>query len=337
VAREDRWVMDRMATKLSALFIQNVMKNETKNKFYKHMIQEKYFCRWAPSLGSLEATHQEVWGTEDYVWWKHWNRPTVFFGLYDLRDYVALAAHPGKKWVLWAGSDIRNLAGNFYETDGKLHKLSGAIPGFRDFIAKWLTHTNLEHWVENEAEKEALEKLGIRVTGVCPSYLGQTELPVKYRRQRYADAYISTGKGRQEEYGFGLVERIAGYLPWMNFHLYGDEWKTQWPNVIVHGRVPKEQMNEETSMMHIGLRFNEFDGFSEIMAKAILRGQYAVGRVAHPFVQSFTDEIDLIFKLNRIRKNKLPNFSAREWYRRNLNTFPWNVKMKECEIPKDNL
>lgn len=294
----------------------------------KIMKNYQTYCRWAPSLGKLEATHQEVWGTEDYVWWKHRYRPTVFFGLYDLRDYVALHWHKGRRWVLWAGSDIRNLAGNFYETDGKLHKLSGSIPGFNEFVIKLLKEESIEHWVENEKEAEALTELGIRVSGICPSFLGSVDLPVTFVAKERPDAYLSSGSDRQKEYGFGIIESIAPYLPWITFNLYGAEWKTEHKNVVVHGRVPKEKMNEETARMQIGLRLNEFDGFSEIMAKAVLRGQYAIGKVVHPHIPSFRNEMELIAKLNSLRKMQRPNFAVRDYYRSRLNNYPWNQLIK---------
>ena len=61
------------------------------------------YCRWAPSLGELEDTAENVWGTKPYIWTEHRKKSCVFFGLYDLRDYLALWMHEGKAWVLWAG------------------------------------------------------------------------------------------------------------------------------------------------------------------------------------------------------------------------------------------
>ena len=68
----------------------------------------KWKCRYAPSLGALERTHQEVWGTEEYIPEKHLYDPVVFFGLYGLPDWYLLWRHKGKKAVLWAGSDVKH-------------------------------------------------------------------------------------------------------------------------------------------------------------------------------------------------------------------------------------
>lgn len=277
-------------------------------------------CRVAPSLGALEGTHQDAWGTEEYVWWKHRNEPTVFFGLYDLRDYLALFWHRGKKWVLWAGSDVRSLSAGFAFNDGKLKWLSKALRGS---LTHWILKvvSGAENWVENAWEGSQLGEMGVSWQE-CPSYMGQIDLPISFNPSSVCDVYLSASEGRQEEYGWGMIERIAEWLPKHRFHLYGAEWKTRHLNVIVHGRVSKEQMNEEIRGYHIGLRLNETDGFSEILAKAVLMGQYAIGKVKHPHIPSYENDMDLILKLNKSAKMESPN-PARRWYLYNLNRYPW--------------
>lgn len=276
--------------------------------------------RWSQSLGELEATHQEVWGTGEY---RSTKEPTVFFGLYDLRDYLALWRHKGKAWVLWAGSDILNLKNGFVFNDGKLKLLSRLFRG-NGWVFPILKKA--EHWVENEKEKEVLESLGIRVSGVCPSFLGNTGFEVSWKPAKPMNVYVSATGGRVEEYGFPIVERIAKDVPFAVFHLYGSDWNTKEENVIVHGRVPKEQMNKEISSMQVGLRLNNFDGFSEVLAKAVLRGQYAIGKVKHPHIPSFESDLDLILELDKIYHKEEPNLEARRWYLENLNSYPWNLK-----------
>lgn len=288
------------------------------------------YCRWAPSLGKLEGTAEQAWGTKPYVWWKHRREPTCFFGLYDLRDYLALAAHRGKAWVLWAGSDIRNLNDGFLFNDGKLKLLSILLKSKFTHWTKFVL-SKAEHWVENDWEKETLESLGIPVSGVCPSFLGRIEkYEVSFKSQARAAAYISAGEGRGQEYGFDLTCRAAVRLPWMDFFLYGDHWESSLPNVFCRGRVSKEIFDKETSTMQIALSLNDFCGFSEVVARGILRGHYAVSKVLHPLIPTFQDEMELIASLNRLRKMILPNIEAREWYLSETNKFPWcyvNQKM----------
>jgi hypothetical protein len=277
----------------------------------------KVYCRWAPSLGELEGTAEKVWGTLPYEPDLHSEKPCVFFGLYGLPDFYTLWRHKGKKWVFWAGSDINHFR-NGYWLDSK-----GDIKVHRGAFARWINE-NCESWVENDLERKLLKSAGVDAS-ICSSFMGDIEdFEVSYSKGN--NAYLSCSGGLVKEYGFETVERIASELPWVNFHLYGAEWKTKNKNVIVHGRVPKEEMNNDIKNFQLALRFNETDGFSEILAKAVLMGQYAIGKVKHPFIPTFKNDLDLIVKINKLLKNNTANLRARSYYRENLNLFPWNVK-----------
>lgn len=282
----------------------------------------KAYCRMAPSLGALEDTPENTWGTPEYKYPEHKNEDTVFFGMYDVRDYYAFWRHKGKKWILWAGSDLRNLKDGFIWNDGKLKWLSRLCPGFK-FILKRILKKAENHYVENKAEWQILKDWGWINAWVVPSYLGDTNLPVNYVWKNPAHVYISCGKGRQKEYGFDVVERIAQYLPKITFHLYGDHWETTRENIVVHGRVPKEQMNYEIRHMQCGLRLNESDGFSEILAKAVLQGQYAISRIPYDLIPSYEDEWELIALLRSLTSTYEPCHQAREYYQKIINQYPW--------------
>lgn len=295
----------------------------------KSKLRDSWYCNWAPSLGSLESTAEEIWGTPKYNFWRHRKKNLIQFGCYDLRDYITVWLHRGRVAILWAGSDIRNLGQGFMFNDGKLGWLSRILK-FRFW--KWIIRTlqKAEHWVENEKERDDLAQCGVWVAGVCPSFLGNVnDFKVEFKAPKNElHAYVSSGNGRQEEYGFGIVERIAGDLPWVRFHLYGAPWETKHKNVQVHGRVPKFQMNQEIKKYHLGLRLNETDGFSEIMAKAVLMGQYAIGKVEHLKIPSYDNDMDLIAKINKIRHIKIPNVEVGMWYKKILNRYPWNKNVQ---------
>ena len=277
------------------------------------------YCHYAKSLGELEGTPFEAWGTPIYEYKKHKKESAVFFGLYDLRDYLALFRHRGLSYVLWAGSDIKNLQKEFALNDGKLKRISNI------FGNKWVYPIlkKAEHWVENKVEWEALHRLGIH-SKICPSFMGDiNKFKVTFRPKKIPDVYISASEGRQEEYGFGVVERIADLLP-VRFHLYGARWETRRKNIMVHGRVPKEQMNEEISKMQIGLRLNDFDGFSEILAKCILQGQWPVSRIEYPGIPACRTDQELIDQIKGVAGVK-GSFPERDWYVNNINKFPWVV------------
>ena len=284
-------------------------------------------CRWVPSLGALEGTHEQAWRTKTYIWPRDRYKDTCFFGLYDLRDYLALWLHKGKKYILWAGSDLKNLEQGFMLNDGKLRTLSILLRRF----SKWtyaaekmaqLLQT-ADHWVENETEAKILYKFDIE-PHICPSFMGSVDdFRVSYKPQKPLNVYLSASEGRQEEYGFPIIERIADKTPEIIYHLFGATWHTTKKNVIVHGRVPKDDMNHLIRQYQCGLRLNSFDGCSEILVKAVLMGQYAIGKVKHPLIPSFEDDYELIEELKKISEYKNPNRKARDYYKFALNKYPW--------------
>jgi hypothetical protein len=268
-----------------------------------------------------------VWGTTDYIRREHKNLPTVFFGLYDLRDYIALWRHRGQKWVLWAGSDLRNLDNGFAFNDGKLKWLSMLTRGMMvNICLRWIRKA--EHYVENQWEADILKQFGIE-SKIVPSFLGKVEdFPVSYKCVEKPNVYISTHKNREMEYGVDSIFRIAREIPEYNFHIYGiePEMGAYSINITFHGRVSQEQMNGEIKDMQCGLRLNETDGFSEITAKSILMGQYPITRLEYPLIPNFEGEGELISLIKSLPEMKTYNEKGREYYLKALNNYPWNVK-----------
>lgn len=268
-------------------------------------------CRWAPSLGALEDTHQNVWGTKEY---ETLTDPTVFFGVYGFPDFYSIWKHKGTRAILWAGSDIIHFHNGYWLDD------EGKIRLERRPLAKWINE-NCDNYCENEAEYELLLHMGIEST-IIPSFLGQTgDYKVSYQHSDKPKVYLSANEGRQIEYGFQQAEDLAKKNPNVEFHLYGATWEAQNPNVIVHGRVPKEQMNAEIKLMQGGLRLNRFDGFSEVLAKSILWGQYPLARINYPYMLKPEDVGQLVHKTE-------PNIEGRNHYLSIINKYPWNENNK---------
>lgn len=274
-------------------------------------------CRIARSLGGgFAGNPKETWGCVDYT---DRTKPCVFCGMYDLRDYIALWRHKGKSYVFWCGSDVRNLSNGFTLNDGKLRLIS-------KWLGTWWVERILkkaEHWVENSWEQNELLKFGIE-SKICPSFFGDIkEYKPYYFFSSNPDVYICCGKGRQAEYGFDTIERIAPRLPKLRFHLYGDNWITKHSNVFVHGQVIMGQMDEETKNMQCALRLNETDGFSEIIAKAVLREHYVVTKLKYPLIPSYETEDELVEYLGSLTRAYQPNVKARQYYQKIINQFPW--------------
>ena len=271
----------------------------------------------APSMGELAGTSDEVWGTKAYYPeqnLEHYDDPTVFFGLYGLPDFYSLWRHRAKKWILWAGSDIRHFKNGYWlDKEGHTRMSPSAL-------STWIAD-NCESWVENEVERRALADLKIYAK-VCPSFMGGVkDFPLSYKHSKVPKLYTSVSGDNFLLYGWDRIDVLAQKNPGVEFHLYGNTEpvkKTQ-PNIFVHGRVPSEQMNEEIRHMQGALRLTDFDGFSEIIAKSILMGQWPISYIPYDYMLQ-PDQIHLLHSL------KEPNKLGREHYLKTLNQFPWNLK-----------
>lgn len=277
------------------------------------MHKMKWQCRWSPTLGELEESHQKIWGTVEY---KDRDRPTVFFGLYGLPDFYALWRHKGIKEVFWAGTDIFHFEkGYWLEDEGKLRL--GVFS--RNDLAIWLNR-NCGHWVENEVERDRLWKCGV-MARIQPSFLGDiNKFPISFKPGN--KVYASVSGNNFEQYGWGRISLMALNNPNIEFHLYGNTIKPPYDfprNVKIHGRIPKSQMNKEIMGMQGGLRLTEFDGFSEVLAKSVLWGQWPISTINYPYILSPN-------KISEILEKREPNLEGREHYRKWLNQFPWSIK-----------
>lgn len=259
---------------------------------------QNWQCRVAPSLGGgFAGTHTEVWGTEDYFYdWK----PTVFFGVYGLPDFFELWRHKDRKCILWAGSDITHLKNGYWLDTTGLIRLDPKP------IAQWI-NKNCESYVENEAEKDALWSLGIKAKAIIPSFLGKVEdYPAQELRTDKKRYYTSVSGDDFKLYGWDKVDAIAKENLDTEYHLYGNtkEWITTEKNVIIHGRISQEEMNEQVKTMTGALRLTRFDGFSEILAKSYLWGQQPLS----PYIKyPYKNREDLLKVLNKYEWNVKTN------------------------------
>lgn len=287
-----------------------------------------WLCRVAPSLGEFEDSPENIWGT-GYVHpilffdGSYEDDPILFFGLYGMPDFYALWRHKGRKAILWAGSDIKHFINGYWIDD------KGEIRWEPEGMALWI-NKNCENYVENGVEHEALMALGIE-SKIIPSFLGDIkDYKVEFDGMKeIPEVYLSVSGDNFVDYGWELIEMIADKCN-VFFHLYGNtkEWKTKHWNVKVHGRVDKETMNEEIKKMQCGLRLNEFDGFSEILAKSVLWGQHPISRIGYPHIDSFKTPEELVKLLNNLVTKTSPNVKAREYYIQNLNAYIWNKNYK---------
>lgn len=268
--------------------------------------------RWAPALGTFQDSPEKIWGVKPYD--PASTEPCVFCGLYGLNDFHALWRYKGKKLIWWTGSDIRHFMNGYWLDEHGDIRVS-ARP-----LATWIKK-NCESWVENEVEAEALRKFGIE-SKVAPSFLGDiNQFEISYTFSDKPKLYASVSGDDFKLYGWDKISEVACLHPEIEFHLYGNTVMPDIPftlNVIIHGRVPKEQFNEEIKTMQGGLRLVPFDGCSEIIVKSILMGQYPISLIEYPHVLKLEE-------IGTLKDKKGPNLEGREWFIKNLNKYPWNT------------
>ncbi len=277
-------------------------------------MQKTWKCKIAPSLGGgFAGTPESVWGVEEYEGDRE--DPTVFFGLYGLPDFYTLWRHKGRKCILWCGSDIKHfLSGYWLDEEGWI-KIDPKP------LAMWIRN-KCDSYVENKVEYDALLDLGIE-SKIVPSFLGDVnDYDIEYISSEKPKVYTSVSGDNFELYGWDKIPELAMKYPNIEFHLYGNTLPppfgaTVMPhNIIVHGRVSQEQMDEETKQMQGALRLTEFDGFSEIIAKSLLWGQYPISLIEYPHTQ----------RPEKIEFPAEPNIEGREWLLSVVNKYPWNIK-----------
>ena len=219
-------------------------------------------------------------------------KPVLFFGMYHFGDYRKFIFHQGKKYIIWAGSDILNL-----------NKWN-----------KWIFNLfKARHYCENQVEYRKLLKNGIVAT-IKPLFLGNVDdFPVSYKQSDRPQVWLCMHPGREEEYGIGLMTEMAYECPEITFHIYGVNGYNQ-TNIIYHGIVPEEQFNEEIKNYQSSLRLNSFDGMSEVISKSILLGQYPISRIRYDYIDSFNTKEDLISLLKNLKLYKEPNENRNYWY-----------------------
>lgn len=224
--------------------------------------------------------------------WKwHIFSPTVFVGMYHIGDYIRLLAHIGKRKVFWCGSDILSLP---------------------KWLAPFLRGT---HYCESIVERKELARKGIHAK-VLPMIFAKpisfdAFQPLKSENETL-HIYMNMHKHREAEYGMTTVSSIRKFLPNTLFHIYGIEGRDT-EQIKFHGRVDEKTFNRDIKNYHVALRTNEFDGFSEILAKSVLLGQYPISRIPYPGIETYSTEEELIQKILAVREKKFVNGQRVPW------------------------
>lgn len=234
---------------------------------------------------------------QEWKWWEDWNKPVIFFGLYHFLDYLKFIFARGPKIAWWCGGDIINLA-------------KSNIPWNRI-----LRFFKARHFCESIVEVPILERLLKTKVGLKPIFLSDPKsFQISFYSSRKPHVFMNAHPGREKEYGVHIVEEISLQVPEVTFHIYGISSKSH-DNVMYHGKVSEAQFNEEIKNYQASIRLNLIDGFSEVIAKSVLMGQYPISRIKYPYIDYAEDAQDLIDLLKKLKYKKEPNYIAQHyWY-----------------------
>lgn len=208
---------------------------------------------------------------EDFKWFS--KDPTIFFGCYHIFDYLRVFLHRGKRVVFWCGGDARQ------------------VPKFVASLLK-----GGEHVCENAGEQKELASVGITARIQPMLFDDPNKYQVCYEHSSEPKVWITTHEGRDNEYG---VERALKVCEEAGINL-----------AIYYGGVDRDTFDEQTSHMQGTLRFNERDGFSENLSKAMLRGQYAWSVIPYPDIETITDDDTLVAQLKELKNKHQPHEST---------------------------
>ena len=272
----------------------------------------------SPSVNVFGEKIEKAWGLKEWQGWQDPDQDVLFFGMYEKQDYKVFHAHEGKKTIFWCGSDILYLFGN------------------PERVRIVMEDPTVEHWVETEVQASMLARVDIRAK-IAPSFLEDiNEFPLSFKATDKPHVWMSGHPNREEEYGFDTAKRMAVKFPQITFHLYGVEKnddRTDCPeNVIYHGWVSNKQLNEDIKNYQGCIRANQHDGFSEVPAKTMLLGGYAMTYLPYKYAWMYRSEEELAELLQRLTTTTTPNKEASEYYRQNLNNYPWVSGYQEKDI-----
>jgi len=275
------------------------------------------------SVLSFKDRAIKTWGLEEWKGIDDPDKDIVFFGLFNDRDFAVFESLKQKKWVFWCGTDILRVLEDY------------------ERIRILKNHSDTEHYCENEVEQKNLKRVGIE-SKIVPSFLDNiNNYPISYKHSKNPHIYLCGHDEREEEYGVGLVKRIANRVKEATFHIYGIDRNSSYfgntelsidklididmyyPNIWYHGKVPEGQFNNEIMTYQCGLRPNDHDGFSEVTSKGIIMGQYPITKIPYEGIWNYNTDDELIALIEKLKYMKEPNNKGRSLYLKKINKFPW--------------
>jgi len=210
------------------------------------MNMQKYYCQGMKFYGDKV----------DLPFYNNTTEDTLFIGLYFSEDYEVFNNHQSKITVFWNGSDVLRLLDNTI--------WQGII-----------TSKPAKHYCHNKQLQDELKLIGINAEIVHLFFGNKKDYQVCYKPAKPPHIFLCAHPDRETEYGVDKVLKLAEESNDFVFHIYGISMRSR-DNLICHGQVLEEQMDQEIQNYQGCLRFNKHDGMSQIVAKAGLMGLYPI-------------------------------------------------------------
>ena len=151
-----------------------------------------------------------------------------------------------------------------------------------------------------------LGQRGVKWAEIKHNFFGDVnDYPVSFKPSLNPRVFIHCPKGREAEYGLDIIKRIKHKVPEVQF-------------IVFKGNTPEEKYNEIIKNCQAGLRLNEADGFSEVLAKSLLLGQYPISTIYYPNIDWAQNEQELVRLLKELKYKTKPN-PLRDWWYKELN------------------
>jgi len=261
------------------------------------MVNKNLYIHCSSSVANFRNKLEKRWQLQWWRWWMMF-KPVIFFGMYHWGDLLWYLWARGQKSVIWCGSDIKN------------------ITPFRAWMLR-----NAKHYCENIVERQKLAEFGINAKVKQTFLEDPNNFEISFHPTSRPSVYLSMHKGREVEYGLPIVRQLAKDLPDYSFQIFGiDKPDNVFDNnIFCYGVVSPKDFNDYIKNFTCGLRLNEFDGFSEVIAKSVLMGQYPISRIPYDYIWSFETYEELLEKMRLLKEQKEPNLIASNYWRQKLN------------------
>lgn len=159
-----------------------------------------------------------------------------------------------------------------------------AIHGELD--TKGLTGKRIFHLAGSELLRDELTAVGISAT-VIPIIPLKMNMDIQPAAEKHA-ALVYMPEGKEDFYGVEWIAQLCELNPDIPFHIVANQYtdRLNFPNVIFHGRVSLEEMNEIYKSITMLIRFPEHDGLSLMVLEALSKGKQVLYKYQHPFVHT---------------------------------------------------